>query len=372
VTVVTARWGEGTDQSAEIGTGRADPAIYRDPARLRAERERMFRRTWLVADRVEAIPAPGDFIVWERIGQSVVIARQSDGTLAAFHNVCRHRGARIVAEGGHCASGRLTCPFHGFAYDLTGDLVGVPERERFDPKHLEGLRAAPVAVAAWGGWIWIHLDPPQAPPLVEYLGGLVDELGWYGMEDWKYYGGNTYLAEANWKVVLEGFLEAWHTPTAHRKTLKGGFDYGRTSFSLLDAHSMMVVPLTALDIDSAPKPVEHRAYADCQYLLFPNAFLNMFPDQGNLITVFPIDENRSIAQGFVVARKSPPKGVTHEKWEQSVESGLGLMDRIMGEDIAIAEEIGAAQQSFGYTGNVYNDLECRITAFHEEIEKYLA
>ena len=67
--MATARWGEGTDPSAEIGTGRAEPALYRDPERLRAERERIFQRTWLVADRVESLPNPGDFLVWERIGQ---------------------------------------------------------------------------------------------------------------------------------------------------------------------------------------------------------------------------------------------------------------------------------------------------------------
>ena len=368
----TIRWGPGADESQRLTTGAVAASAYTDPARYALERDRLFRRTWHVAGHVDQIVAPGDFLLWERVGQSVVIARQESGALAAFHNVCRHRGARIVSESGHCETGHLRCPFHGFSYDLSGRLVGVPERETFDKAKLDGLRAFEVVVEVFAGWIWIHLDPQQAKPLADYLTGLVDELAWYDMGSWAYHGGSTYIAEANWKVVLEGFLEAWHTPTVHRRTVKGGFDVPRSTFAALDPHSMMVVPLSALDIDSAPKPVEHRQFADCQYLLFPNSFLNMFPDQGYLITVHPIDANRSFCQGYVVARTTPPGGMTAEAWEKSVKSSIGLMDRIMGEDLGIAAEIGATRESFAYRENIYNTLECRITAFHRQVDAYLA
>ena len=73
-----------------------------------------------------------------------MIARQDDGSLFAFHNVCRHRGSRIVSEGGHCEARRLTCPFHGFTYDLEGNVIDVPERDTFDPAHLEELIEQPL------------------------------------------------------------------------------------------------------------------------------------------------------------------------------------------------------------------------------------
>lgn len=366
------RWGDENDASKSLGTAQADVSIYTDPQRFALERDRLFRRSWHVAGRCEELPRAGDYLLWERTGQSVLVVRQEGGGLAAFHNVCRHRGSRIVSKSGHCASGKLVCPFHGFTYDLQGRVVDVPERSTFDPAHLDGLRAGPVAVESWGGWIFIHFDPANAAPLEEYLGELVPELSWYGMQDWKYYGGSTYVAEANWKVVLEGFLEAWHTPTAHSGTLRGGFDVPRSSFATFDPHSMMVVPLTALDIDSAPRPIEHQRYADCQYLLFPSAFLNMFPDQGYLITVHPMDEHRTFCQGYVVARQTPPEGLSAEKWEKSVQTSLELMDRIMDEDLSIAAEIGATKHSFGHRTNIYNTLECRIGAFHRQVEKFIA
>jgi len=370
--VSAQRWGEGSDQSKALGTGEADLSIYTDPARFALERDQMFRRTWHVAGRVEEVPEAGDFLVWERIGQSILIARQADGSLAGFHNVCRHRGSRIAAKSGHCDTGRLTCPFHGFVYDLAGRLVSVPQQSTFDPAQLVGLRAAEVAVEAWGGWICVHFDPENAPPLEAYLGELVDELSWYGMEDWKYYGSSSYAVDANWKVVLEGFLEAWHTPTAHAGSVSGGYEVHRSTFATFDPHSMMVVPLAAIDIDAAPQPVVHQQYADCHYLLFPSAFLNMFPDQGYMITVYPVDEQRSVCQGYVVARKTAPEGMNLEAWEKAVESSIGLMDRIMNEDLGIAREIAVTRHSFGHRTNIYNTLECRISAFHRQIEEFVS
>ncbi|MBJ22724.1 MAG: hypothetical protein CL933_25210 [Deltaproteobacteria bacterium] len=366
------RWGEGRDQSEDLGPGEVNASVYSDPQRFALERDRLFRNTWHMAGRVEELPDPGDFLVWEELGQSVVIARQPDAGLTAFHNVCPHRGARIVGKSGHCDSGRLTCPFHSFVFDLEGKLVSVPEKETFDPAQLVGLRTAEVAVGIWGGWIWIHFDPAKAPSIESYLGELVDEIGWYGMEDWKYHGGSNWVADANWKVVLEAFLESWHTPTVHARSVRGGFDVARSTFATFDPHSMMVVPLTALDIDSAPEPVEHQQYADCQYLLFPCAFLNMFPDQGYLITVYPIDENRTSCQGYVMARKTAPEGTDAATWDRSVESSFGVMDRIMEEDLSIAAEVDAMKHSFGYSKNIYNRLECRISAFHRLIDQFVA
>jgi choline monooxygenase len=366
------RWGVKEDLSGEVGTSRGTHANYTDPARLKLEREKVFRRTWHVAGRTEQIPNAHDFLVWERVGQSILIVCQEDGSLAAFHNVCRHRGSRLASESGHCEGGRFTCPFHGFVYDSTGDLVAVPERETFDAAALKGLRAAPVLVEVWGGWIWIHMDPELAEPLTRFLGPLADELSWYEMEDWKYYGDSTYVVDANWKVVLEGFLEAWHTETVHTSTVRGGFETRRATFASLAPHSMMIVPLSARDIDSAPKPVVHQEWADCQYLLFPTAFLNMFPDQGNLITVHPIDEHKTLCQGYVIGRKTAPKGVDYETWDKSVARSHGLMDRIMAEDLNISNEIAATKYSYANEGNLYSTYECRLTDFHRQLEKFLA
>ena len=92
----------------------------------------------------------------------MVVTRQPDGSLAAFHNVCQHRGPAIVGASTGCGARRFTCPYHGWVYDTKGVVVGVPEREDFDPAHLEGVRAPAVAADEWGGWVWINMAGPDA------------------------------------------------------------------------------------------------------------------------------------------------------------------------------------------------------------------
>src|SRR5262245_48299002 len=106
------RWGKGVNHFP-TPPGRVPADNYRDPERLQLEIERVFRRTWLVGGHSTEIPNPGDFKVWERFGETVVISRLENGAYAAFHNVCKHRGARIVRASGRCA-GTLQCRWHGW------------------------------------------------------------------------------------------------------------------------------------------------------------------------------------------------------------------------------------------------------------------
>jgi len=159
--------------------------VYTDPMRFELERERVLGAHWIIAGRSEQLVGTGDWLTFEGHGETVVVTRQADGSLAAFHNVCQHRGPAIVGELVGCGAKRFTCPYHGWVYDTTGLVVGVPEREDFDPAHLEGLRSPAVAADEWGGWVWINLaGPDAAPPLIEAIGPEISaDLGRFRMED---------------------------------------------------------------------------------------------------------------------------------------------------------------------------------------------
>ena len=118
-----------------------------------------------------------------------------------------------------------------------------------------------------------------------------------------------------------------------------------------------------------PPPVTERnpeRFAGCTFEVYH------FPDLGNLVAMYPEDECTTVLQSWTVARKQAPPGVDYEKYDAEMTRSLGLTDRIMAEDLFISEEIGANRDSFAYTRNIFNTLECRLTAFHQEIEKYLA
>ena len=143
-----------------------DASVYLDPARYELERTKVLNANWQILCRSSEIAATGDHVVWEGQGETIVVTRRRDGGVSGFHNVCMHRGARIVKESGKGAR-RFNCRWHNWVYDAEGHVIGVPDREDFCPAQLEGLATPPVECDEWGGWVWAVLaGPGVAPPLL--------------------------------------------------------------------------------------------------------------------------------------------------------------------------------------------------------------
>ena len=147
---VPVRLGEGVQLVPDYGPSIMDASVYNDPVRFELERERVLAAHWILAGRSDQVRDAGDWLTFEGHGETVVVTRQSDGSLAAFHNVCQHRGPAIVGELVGCGARRFTCPYHGWVYDTRGVVVGVPEREDFDPDHLEARTSLGCVLAEQG------------------------------------------------------------------------------------------------------------------------------------------------------------------------------------------------------------------------------
>jgi choline monooxygenase len=141
-----------------LAPSQLDAKNYRDPDQFERELERVFFNSWLPAFPSSDLPKRRDYVVWDRLRESVVIARQDDDSLVAWHNVCQHRGARLLAESGHGQIGKIVCPWHGFTYDLGGRVAGVPLRESFDPREIKNFRAPAVRVTEWSGFVWLYFS----------------------------------------------------------------------------------------------------------------------------------------------------------------------------------------------------------------------
>ena len=200
---------------ATIAPGRTLPFDwYSDPAVLRLERERIFRRAWQYAGRTGQVAEPGAFFTCDAGGLPIVVVRGKDDGLRAFLNVCRHRGS-LVCEG----EGRretLQCPYHAWTYDLDGSLRAAPRTDRepgFDRSDL-GLR--PVAVDAWGPFVFVNPDA-DAPPLAAHLGELPELVAAAGLDlgSLRFLERSQSAYEANWKVCCENYLECYHCQVAH-------------------------------------------------------------------------------------------------------------------------------------------------------------
>lgn len=357
---ISSRVGTGAEQYP-TGPSLLPAGHYTDPEQYARELTRIFHRSWLPACPVADLAQPGDHVVWDRFGQSVVIVRLDDGTLAAWHNVCQHRGARLVQGSGRCPTGSFKCPWHGFAYGLDGRVTHVPLREAFDEAELDGLRAPSVAVEAWSGLVWISLarDPE---PLREHLGELGEDLGGYELGEWEFRYRAEWRIEANWKTVLDAFNETWHVPFTHKNTVRGGLLWRDAAIKLMPPHSMMAIPVRKYGEHPDPDG-DHRETMLCHYLAFPNTIFNCFPTHVQAFSSWPVGPRETVltAYGFLAA---PPEGTSLERWHERGDRDWRHFCSVVAEDEEVLGDAGRVYDSLGFTRNMFNAAEGRITAFH--------
>jgi phenylpropionate dioxygenase-like ring-hydroxylating dioxygenase large terminal subunit len=248
-------------------------AAYRDPAVFEAEQAALFRGHWQLAAFAVDLQRDQDFVCTEVAGQSVVIQRFGD-ELRAFHNVCSHRASRIqCAEKGNRP---LRCPYHGWAYDQSGAAFSIPHRSQFDPADLE---PAKVALTRWQlevlhGLVFVRASA-SGPSLVESLEGAAPAITAIGDALGERLGTHRLTMRANWKVVVENTLEAYHVASIHQDTLvKLGLN--GLDFTYFGPHSRWSSKPT--DPTNKMKEALYRAFRSrplqsdeyVHHLLFPN------------------------------------------------------------------------------------------------------
>src|SRR4051812_33505530 len=159
----------GFDDAAPLARASTIPAAwYTDPRVATLERSAVWSRTWQLVGRTAQVAAPGEFVTAEVGGEPVVVVRGGDGVLRGFFNVCRHHAAAVMTA--PCGKvDRLRCPYHGWTYDLAGQLRGVPELDGVEDFERSANSLVPLAVATWEGFVFVHLDPDPVP-LTEQLG----------------------------------------------------------------------------------------------------------------------------------------------------------------------------------------------------------
>ena len=190
------------------------PAAFTDPAVLDWELEEIFGAGWICVGHVSQVGEPGGFLMREIGRDSVVVIGGEDGRPRAFHNVCRHRGARLVTDGEGSVKRRLRCPYHAWSYDLDGNLRASPHMdgvEDFDPS-CNGL--VPVRLSTIGGLLLVDLSG-DAPDPAEHIGELLEHLERYRNAELRSAGKVDYDVAANWKGIVENYNECLHCPGVH-------------------------------------------------------------------------------------------------------------------------------------------------------------
>jgi choline monooxygenase len=187
---------------------------YVDPRFAELERRAVFGRSWLPVARTAALAAPGAYASGCVAGMPWVVVRGADGALRAFHNSCRHKGREVVTGAGR-ARDALVCGYHAWSYDLDGRLRSAPGVAGIEDFDRAALSLVPLGVEAWGPWVFIHADP-RAAPLAGRLAELERRLGARGWGRYRYLESTEWTVAANWKVVVDNYLDGgYHVPHMH-------------------------------------------------------------------------------------------------------------------------------------------------------------
>lgn len=199
-------------------------APYRDEAFFRAEVERVFKRAWLMVGRVEELPEPGSYFLHalDPTGVSALVMRSSAGRIQAFHNSCAHRGSAIVEHRAGCQS-RFVCPYHKWTYGDDGRLLGMTDQADFFDVDKARCGLAPLATEVWEGWIFVNAQRRPEVSLATFLGPMKDHLAGIAYRDMRTPVVVTADLECNWKVVHDAFIESYHVPYIHPRSLAGPF-----------------------------------------------------------------------------------------------------------------------------------------------------
>ena len=190
---------------------------YWSPEFARAEDEKLWPRVWQIACSLDHVARPGDWYEYRCGSRSVLIVRGRDGELRAFQNVCRHRG-NVLCTGSGSGLRNLRCAYHGWVYDLKGELRGVPSRRGFGEIDAASLALPRVRVDNWGPLVFVNLDL-DAMPLDEYLEGVPEDIAWAQIDAFRCGYRVRTPAPANWKLVADGYSETYHVQTLHREML---------------------------------------------------------------------------------------------------------------------------------------------------------
>ena len=195
---------------------------YYDREFFELEKEHLWPKVWQMACRLEEIPEPGDFVEYEICDQSVIVVRQADHSIKAFHNVCLHRATQLAKGSGHLGGGQIVCPFHGWRWNLDGTSSFVFGEEAFAPECVrkEELTLGTCQVDTWGGCVWINLDP-DARPLRDSLSPAAQLLDAVGVANMRVWWWKETILHANWKMAQEAFLEGYHTMRTHPQLTMG-------------------------------------------------------------------------------------------------------------------------------------------------------
>ncbi len=368
---------------AQAATGKAALAAHESQipvqryfadALWQAEKEHLFGKLPLIAAHSSSI-APGQVLAHDAYGVPLLLARSSEAEgaqLRCFLNVCRHRGMRLVEGNSAQAKASLVCPYHGWTYQLDGKLRHMLHAEAFATcAHGErDLVALPCAERH--GLVWVMLQSGGRLDLDIFLGELNPELAWFDLQSHVVHRTVEAEYDANWKLIMDAFLEAYHIRVLHKNTIYPFFTDGITAAEYVGQagkqHSHSLVARRPV-LEPFADPQNHselRKLVTPTQVIFPNTVTIFHPDYLSLITLYPVGPERlRWTHRMVIPReKSGPDWAAHwDKTFKLIEQGV-----FQAEDIHTAVQTQRGMRSGANTHLHIGRMESGVGWFHAQVQ----
>jgi choline monooxygenase len=323
------------------------PAFYVDSEYSQAERARIFETTWFAAAHVAELAKPGDVKVVDVGSSSFILTRDKTGKLNAFHNVCRHRGARVCSSS-QSGCKQLVCPYHWWSYRLDGTLKSTPPaattKERKDHMSL-----APVpGVETFAGIVFLNQNPSPTP-FADVVGDLPEKLERYDLENLELHGTKHYTIQSNWKLLVENFIDFYHVNAVHPSLAK---------FSRVDDHQpyqgqgqyvgFVTSPLTNSggpgdlhNFNLFPRVSAMEQQAALFFHIFPNVSVTLYPHSIYTLIMLPSEECGKTHEQltFLMGAGARKEQDSQQQFKQKCDDLMNFVVNVNDEDVVAVENL---------------------------------
>ena len=355
---------------AAMGTAieRLPAQVYLDPDRFEREQERLFGRLPLLLGPSALLPEPNMAVAHDGYGLPLIITRDGDGKIHALANVCRHRGIRLVESDEVLAGRWIVCPYHGWNYRKDGRLAAVPRVDCFPAldKANYSLREFPCVES--GGLIWFGKSEGTD---FQSVGMLADDMDAFGLSGLHLYRRRTHEVAANWKLIIDAFLESYHVQRLHAATIAPFFADGITTADRIGPHQRAVVGRAdyLASIDRTEWAALRRAVT-YTYHFFPNSVIVVSPDYINLLICLPQSVGRTLVEDVMLIPEAPATAEAEAHWQKSWD----LLDggTFGAEDFRAAALCQQGLESGLIDEMTLGTLETGIAEFHRLLEEALS
>lgn len=364
---VVANGGEGRGSAVT----HVPAAVYTDPAHFEREKRALYDRMPQILVPSALLPDHGMAVPHDGTGRPLLVTRDAEGQAHVFLNVCRHRGTRLVEGSDGFCTKKLVCPYHAWTYAVDGRLLALPRPDSFPglDKRDMGLVELPSCEA--GGLIWFA---PQKDADFAHARALGQDMDAFGTAGHVLFRRKTHTVRANWKLIMDAFLESYHVTRLHAKTIGPFFKDGVTAGDMIGPFARSAVGRLE-DMESADLTdmAALRHVVTFAYQLVPGALIIPSPDYINVMTMMPQAHDLTLVEDFMLIPEAPATGPEGDRARDHWERSWALLDGgVFASEDFRAAELGQQGLATGVVPQLtLGTLEGGIRRYHETVEAEL-